>query len=471
MACHSKKTTNTKTNKGDEFPLLSSHNKEDYPFERRSRLSRSPPPAESYVTPAASLDETQQTLVPKAIQDLPSPFDAVISLARKEEEEYFHKCLGTIEVMKAAIEKQKNISQEVKSGVLTLETTLQLILQLRNSWQSCEAVSCSTQTSPSMLRHLQPSGYKRPASSPAEPDADKKKKTGEPTEMSVSWTEVVKGRTKKKAQRQHSVVEPGEDGSQFMKKFPKKAAMKKTPRPRSDALLIKPLGGKSYADVLSDIRQKAKPDEKGAVIKGLRKTRAGDLLVEFGGPSGSKADFGSELKDILGSNASVRVLEPKLTVEVRDLDELTTESEVRAAIESALGGQSEMKIFVSKANSRGQKIAIITLGAKDAAILITNGHIKIGWVNCRVREKLVAPRCFKCLGFGHVANRCSGPDRSKLCFKCGGQDHKASSCTATESCVLCTEAGLENGQVQHSAGSGRCQAYKKALQELRAKKK
>jgi hypothetical protein len=279
---------------------------------------------------------------------------------------------------------------------------------------------------------------------------------------SEAWSKVVGRKSKRKIPPQQSKDHTGETKK---KGKPSRKSLKKRP----DALLIKPSEGKSYADVLSEIRQKVKPEEKGAVIKALRKTRAGDLLIELGQSSGSNSDLSTDLQSALGTNASVRTLEPRATLEVRDLDELATNDEVAAAVESALGAKVEKKVFVSKANARGQKMAIVTVGVREAAKLLEEGHLKIGWVNCRVREKLEVTRCYKCLGFGHTANRCSGPDRSKLCFKCGGQDHRANTCKATESCFLCAEAGLKGDSVLHAARSGRCPAYKQALQKLRSR--
>ncbi|KAG8331608.1 hypothetical protein J6590_038415 [Homalodisca vitripennis] len=49
------------------------------------------------------------------------------------------------------------------------------------------------------------------------------------------------------------------------------------------------------------------------------------------------------------------VLEPKSTLEVRDLDEHTTEAEVDNAVKSVLGDAIEVKAFVSKTNSRERR--------------------------------------------------------------------------------------------------------------------
>ena len=439
-------------------------------FVRRPRLSRSPVNVRRSVSLGETPPSSTTPVVPPAATVPPlevtagtlSPYEAVVATARQEEEERLQQCLQTLSTMKAATLKQPNMSMAVKDGILLLETNIHHILQLRNSWKSCEAVSSATQTTPSLLKRPLSSNTKRPASSPAEPEVDKRKKEEEkPAEQETEvWSRVVGKKAKRQSRLQQS-EEPKRANGREKKKPPKR-------KKRPDAILIKPSDGRSYSDVLGQIRQSAKPEEKGAVIKGLRKTRAGDLLVELSDSSGNKSAFGADLQTILGNSASVRVLEPKSTLEVRDLDELTTEAEVETAAQSVLGGAVEVRTFVSKANSRGQKVAILTLGTRDAAKLLNKGHLKIGWVNCRIREKPVVSRCFKCLGFGHVANRCSGPDRSKACFRCGGQDHKASTCSAVYSCVLCLEAGLKGDQVKHAAGSGRCTSYRQALQKSRS---
>lgn len=444
----------------EDFPPLSIVD----PFARRSTLSRSPVRGRMAEKAASGTPETVRDSSPVTETRTPrealvtSPYEAVIRLARQEEEEYLVRCFEVIESMKSATQRQKNISQDVKNGLVLLEASLKHIEHLRKSWQSCERtlVSSSTQTTP-------PPRPKRAASSPAEPGSDKRKRVDDPSDKSSSetWVEVVKRKKRQKNASQTAKKKQEEEP----KEKPRK---KRSSKQRPDALLVKPSEGKSYADVLSEIREKVKPEEKGAVIKTLRKTRAGDLLIELGQSSESKSDFGADLQSVLGTKASVRLLVPKTTLEVRDLDELATEEEVTVAVKSVLGASVESKVFVSKANARGQKMAIITVGAKEAAKLLSEGHLKVGWVSCRVREKLAVTRCFKCLGFGHVAIRCSGPDRSKFCFKCGGQDHRASACKATESCVLCAQAGLKGDSIKHASGSSRCQAYKQALQELRS---
>lgn len=47
----------------------------------------------------------------------------------------------------------------------------------------------------------------------------------------------------------------------------------------------------------------------------------------------------------------------------------------------------------------GQGMAPAMVASEKAEALQANGHLKIGWVNWRIRPRLVVPR----LGFGHIA--------------------------------------------------------------------
>lgn len=59
-------------------------------------------------------------------------------------------------------------------------------------------------------------------------------------------------------------------------------------------------------------------------------------------------------------------MKPKVTVELPRLGELTTVEEVKAGINTALDRSIKAKVFVSKANARGEKMAIVTLSSDNA---------------------------------------------------------------------------------------------------------
>jgi len=90
-------------------------------------------------------------------------------------------------------------------------------------------------------------------------------------------------------------------------------------------------------------------------------------------------------------------------------------------------------------------------------------RVPIGWTMCRVRPRRPEPeKCFRCHGFGHKSNNCSGPDLSLNCRRCGEPGHELKSCLADKDrCVACERAGIE--RYEHKPGSGMCKARKEAL--------
>ena len=50
---------------------------------------------------------------------------------------------------------------------------------------------------------------------------------------------------------------------------------------RTEAVLIKPAEGMSYASILRELKKSVNPEEMGATVQGIRETRSKDLLVEL----------------------------------------------------------------------------------------------------------------------------------------------------------------------------------------------
>uniref|UniRef100_A0ABD2VXZ3 CCHC-type domain-containing protein n=1 Tax=Trichogramma kaykai TaxID=54128 RepID=A0ABD2VXZ3_9HYME len=82
-------------------------------------------------------------------------------------------------------------------------------------------------------------------------------------------------------------------------------------------------------------------------------------------------------------------------------------------------------------------MAVAALPDDLAARALKLGHIRIGWVNCQIRGREEAARCYRCWSPGHMAARCRGPDRTELCHRCGQKGHQAKDCKGQSACVLC----------------------------------
>lgn len=235
-------------------------------------------------------------------------------------------------------------------------------------------------------------------------------------------------------------------------------------RARPEAVLIKPkVQGLTYADMLKRIKQGEDAKDVAPKVSKIRKTKDGHLLIEL--QKGVKADsVESALKGAIQDSGEIRRLSPTVTLEVLDIDGVSTLQEVKDALVAELGAEhaESIKTRTIRPGYRGTQIAVITVPAELARGLLNGRKIRVGFVIVRIREKGGIPRCFNCLQYGHLSAKCDKPQekRPKRCFNCGDTEHLASDCTSKKmKCLSC-----EALQVDHNHRSGMlcCKAYQQA---------
>ncbi|KAK9731772.1 Zinc knuckle [Popillia japonica] len=119
-------------------------------------------------------------------------------------------------------------------------------------------------------------------------------------------------------------------------------------------------------------------------------------------------------------------------------------------------GAQTIRVTSMRPSRDGNQIATVRTSRATGSILMKKGRIKIGWVGCRIRERVEVVRCFKCLEFGHRRKDCNGEDRSGLCLNCNQTGHQAKDCTSEQFCPSCREGG-------HRADSTKCQKFRELL--------
>ena len=242
----------------------------------------------------------------------------------------------------------------------------------------------------------------------------------------------------------------------------------KKPRARGEAIIIKPNEGKTYAEVLTKIRLNAGTDQLN--IKSVRRTKNGAVLMELIKDSNNTGALCQRIKEVVGQEGAVKNLIPRQTLEIKDLDSLTTKEEVEDAFKRELNGLAGgIRINLTKANSREQKMAFVEIDERSALELIKVGKIRVGFVIARFGTKINVQRCYRCLGYGHIAKDCEGPERKDACYKCGETSHKAGNCSAEARCFLCAESKVEANRLRHIPGSGGCEVFREALKAARRK--
>ncbi|KAH8280180.1 hypothetical protein KR054_003651, partial [Drosophila jambulina] len=163
-------------------------------------------------------------------------------------------------------------------------------------------------------------------------------------------------------------------------------------RSRPDAVVVE-AAGKTYSEILAMVtrRDDSQLSDLGGAVKTVRRTARGNLLLEVArGGTESAESMRASISRVLGDEAEVRALteESKVSVFViRNLDAITTESEIRNAFSKQFDlCEGAVKIRSLRSGYAESKTAVISLPSSMAKEVRLRGEVRIGWTRCRVRE-------------------------------------------------------------------------------------
>lgn len=227
-------------------------------------------------------------------------------------------------------------------------------------------------------------------------------------------------------------------------------------RDQGEAITIRTNTPESYADVLKEMKKNINPTEIGVEIKGIRRTRTGELLLKLSKGEGQAERLKNALGNTLGQDVMIRAVTKNSIIDIRDMDESTEVSDLVSALMKATSTEDETKFKVlNLRDAFGRtKQALVQLPENLAASLLCTGKIRVGWVMCRLRTKIRPRQCYRCLDQGHIASLCNGVDRSNICVKCCNPGHRSRECKGELRCIICQESGSNN--THHYIGSMAC---------------
>lgn len=379
-----------------------------------------------------------------------------------------HKLGAKVSQLVEFLKGRTNVHKEIVSMSLEIQAIfMQVSADLPKSIVHNETVlvDANTQTDevarPKLLQMNTPK-RKRDSESQSPKAGKPKKRKNVPTQQQTKECN-----EHKSSNAQNENVAMANTESKWERVKPKARKKKRPPRP--DALVIETRGDTSYADILKKVKSDPKLANLGKNVKTIKKTAKGELLLELNGlAQQSTYEFSQSVEEVIGTEAAVRVRTHEVFMEIKDIDEVTTKEEV---FEALVSHSEEFKVLQTTAVKSmrkaygGTQTATIGMNAILAEKLIQLSRIRIGWVICRIREKISPRRCFKCLDFGHPTAKCKSPnDFTDNCLRCGETGHKIKTCNNVPNCVLCRPT---SGKSDHTTGARVCPFYFKALQNLK----
>lgn len=218
-----------------------------------------------------------------------------------------------------------------------------------------------------------------------------------------------------------------------------------TSKVRPEAIIIK-VGKSTYADVVGRIQGKINPENIGAEVRSVRTTRAGDVIITMADGEGKAEPLTRKIKEV-AEDLEVRSLTQRAVVVVTGLEATATKQQIAEAVARVTGSAENVSVSAPRAAPRGGRRATVTLAPSRARTLLSAGALTIGWSKCHMREATTeAPKtCYRCMGTGHIAANCSGPDRSGHCMNCGEEGHHMAACKKKAFCAKCQMAGHREG--------------------------
>ncbi|KAF6211780.1 hypothetical protein GE061_012295 [Apolygus lucorum] len=179
----------------------------------------------------------------------------------------------------------------------------------------------------------------RKAAREARRDADRIRRIKQQAEVEAQKKEAEKKRKESEEKRGAE-----QDGRRKRKEAVKRDMQRNLKR--SQALVIKVSDQISYAEVLQKLKDKVNPAEMNTEIRKIRRTGGGDVLLEVEPTSTISDAFKKAVENAVGEGL-VKDLKPRASIEIRDLDPLTTAEEFFSLESSPFKGLSRRCPFVA----------------------------------------------------------------------------------------------------------------------------
>jgi len=233
-------------------------------------------------------------------------------------------------------------------------------------------------------------------------------------------------------------------------------------RYRPEAVVVQ-AEGLTYTDMLKRIKTDKEVQAVSKHINAISMTRAGHLRVVLNKETENGETVSKTLQKAIGDRAKTVTLKDLTKVQISDVDEEASDDEILAAIADKTGNIDTANIVSKRKVGRG--VQLVYVSVPSAVVHKVTPRIRIGYTNCRTKPMIEVKKCFKCQSFGHTRSNCTEAEVEDRCWKCGEAGHKSRACEKKPKCLLCAKKSTDD----HTMGSYRCHAYKRALEAAKRK--
>ncbi|XP_066261186.1 uncharacterized protein [Euwallacea similis] len=233
------------------------------------------------------------------------------------------------------------------------------------------------------------------------------------------------------------------------------------------ALVVNRVPGEQLERTVNRIKESVKHRGEKEQIQSLRTTREGRILMEMG----KGEEDARELKEVIERSIITKVTvkgphKKRDVIHTRGMDVTATRDEVRRALLNRMEGLKDWEFSVGdmRENRANTQAVTVVMDEERVKALMDDPYLRVGYNKCRMEMRVKVGRCYRCWELDHVARDCKGIDRTGCCFVCGEEGHRREECNGRERCYICNMEG-------HRTGTGKCEAFRKALTAARRERR
>jgi len=222
--------------------------------------------------------------------------------------------------------------------------------------------------------------------------------------------------------------------------------------PRGAGALIELQGGtqQEYEGIIRRCQSEISLEEMGIPPIGIRRARAGGILLEIKcqEKEEERADqLAKRIEKIVGSVEGARVRRPlrRSRLRLTGLPVGARAQEVAEAVAAAGDGRADqVRVGPLRTSVSGAGVAWADCPTKMALRVAGAAGLTLGWARVGVTFDRGGPlQCHRCLARGHLRRWCpSGVNRGACCLRCGREGHRIGRCGQDPQCPICEERGL-----------------------------